>query len=79
MNDYFLTFISNIRDRRVEDIKKVTRIYNAQKDKQIIQWPKRKGTKSQTTIYKTLHTKQDRAKRTPLQTGDERRCSGKGR
>ena len=47
MYDYFLTFISNIRDRRVEDTKKVIRIYNAQKDKQITQcqWPKEKGQK----------------------------------
>ena len=37
---------------------------------------KGKGTKGQTTIYKTKHRKKDRVTRTPLKTGVELRCSG---
>jgi hypothetical protein len=37
-----------------------------------------KRTKGQTMMYKTLHRKhrEDRVTRTPLNTGDELRCSG---
>ena len=37
---------------------------------------KRKGTKGQTAIYKTQKSK-DRARRIPLNTGGELRCSGR--
>jgi hypothetical protein len=52
-----------------EDIKGVIRICNS-KDRQ----HNGKKKKGQTTIYKTLHRK-DRATRTPLENGDELRCS----
>jgi len=40
---------------------------------------KRKSTKEQTTIYKTLHSKQtkDRATQTPLKTGGKLKCFGR--
>ena len=39
---------------------------------------KGKGTKGQTTIYKTLRNKtKDGVTRTPLKPGDELRCSGR--
>jgi len=43
-----------------------------QKGNQTTQWPKEKV---QSTIYKTLHRKQDRATRAQLKTERELRCS----
>jgi hypothetical protein len=39
---------------------------------------KRKGTKGQTAIYKNAHMIKYGVTSTPLKTGDERRCSGRG-
>jgi hypothetical protein len=40
-------------------------------EEQTTQWPKEKGQKGQTTIYKYKHKTKDRVTRTPLKTGSE--------
>jgi hypothetical protein len=60
-----------MKQRKFEDAKAVTQ---RRRNNTMI---KRKRTNRQTMIYKTLLRKtNDRAKRIPLKTGDELRCSG---
>ena len=57
-----------------EYTKVVIRSHKSKKDR--YNGKKRKRIKEQTMIYKTFYIKTyDRAKRTPLETGDELRCS----
>jgi len=60
-----------------EDTKGVIRIRISKKNRQH-KSTKRKRTKGQTTIYKTLHIKlKIEVTPTPLKTGSELRCSGR--
>jgi hypothetical protein len=59
--------------KELEDTKGVIRVRKSKKDRQHIR-QKKKDKRTNNDIHGTMQKAKDRVTRTPLQTGDERRC-----